>query len=356
MPASDRKRHALETGGGLAAVFVITLLVLALFSPDEETPVAGDNTATGGTASTPLTASPGRASSEVETPTVFVTGLEQLPASLEGTSVPPGLLEDGNGNLVPTPGLRDIFDYFLSVHGEESLDVIVARVNAYLASNLSASAAAQARTVLGNYLDYRESLADVDQVGGVNASQLDLLAVQTQQDEVRALRQRYFDAGANEAFFARDDALDRFAVARMQVLQNDKLSPEEQAAQLESLRQQLPTEMQQELDDVSRYQDLRALTQSWQEQGGNEADLRQIREQTVGAAAADRLEALEQERAAFDQRIQRWLGARQAILSNSALSQADRERQIETLRAQQFNDTELVRVRTLERIHDSSAP
>src|SRR5690606_32313520 len=144
MPASDRKRHALETGSGLAAVFVITLLVLALFSPDEDTPVAGDNTATGGTGSTPLTASPGRARSDVETPTVFVTGLEQLPASLEGTSVPPGLLEDGNGNLVPTPGLRDIFDYFLSVLGEEPLDVIVARINAYLASNLSASAATQA--------------------------------------------------------------------------------------------------------------------------------------------------------------------------------------------------------------------
>lgn len=356
MPASDRKRHALETGSGLAAVFVITLLVLALFSPDEETPVAGDNTATGGTASTPLTASPGRASSEVETPTVFVTGLEQLPASLEGTSVPPGLLEDSNGNLVPTPGLRDIFDYFLSVLGEEPLDVIVARINAYLASSLSASAAAQARTVLGNYLDYRESLADVEQAGGMSANQLDLLAVQTQQDQVRALRQRYFDAGVNEAFFARDDALDRFAVARMKVLQDDSLSPEEQATQLESLRHQLPMDMQQELDDVSRYQDLRTLTQSWQEQGGNEAELRAIREQTVGAAAADRLEALEQERAAFDQRIQNWLGERQAILSNSALSAADRERQIETLRAGRFSDSELVRVRTLERIHDNSAP
>ena len=115
-------------------------------------------------------------------------------------------------------------------------------------------------------------------------------------------------------------------------------------------------EMQQELDDVSRYQDLRTLTQSWQEQGGNEADLRQIREQTVGAAAADRLEALEQERAAFDQRMQRWLGERQAIQMNSALSETDRDRQIEALRAQQFSEAELVRGRTLERIHDNSAP
>lgn len=356
MPASDRKRHVLETGGGLAAVFVITLLVLVLFSPDEETPVAGDDTATGGVASAPLIVTPDRDSSEVATSAVFVTGLEQLPASLEGTSVPPELLEDGNGNLVPTPGLRDIFDYFLSVQGEEPLEVVVARINAYLAANLSAPAAAQARAVLGNYLDYRESLADVEQVGGVNANELDLLAVQTQQDEVRALRQRYFDAGVNEAFFARDDALDRFALARLKVLQDDTLSAEQQATQLNALRHQLPADMQQELDDVSRYQDLRTLTQSWQDQGGNDAELRQIREQTVGAAAADRLEALEQERAAFDQRMQRWLGERQAILSNSALSEADRERQIETLRAGQFSDSELVRVRTLERIHDNSAP
>ena len=354
MPVSDRTRHTLVIGSGLVAAFVVVLVLLFNAADETGVPVSADSTPE----STKRTATDQGTLEDMSaaTASTFVTGLEQLPASLEGTSVPPGLLEDGNGNLVATPGLRDIFDYFLSVLGEESLDVIVARINAYLASKLSAPAAAQARTVLGNYLDYRESLAEVEQVGGVNANQLDLLAVQTQQDEVRALRQRYFDALVNEAFFARDDALDRFAVARMNVLQDDNLSPEEQATQLESLRQQLPMEMQQELDDVSRYQDLRALTQSWQDQGGNEAGLRQIREQTVGAAAADRLEALEQERAAFDQRMQRWLGERQAILMNSALSETDRDRQIEALRAQQFNEAELVRVRTLERIHDNSAP
>lgn len=354
MPVSDRTRHTLVIGSGLLAAFVVVLVLMFDTRQGTGVPVSADSTpeSTRHTATDRDTLE----AMSAATPATFVTGLEQLPASLESTSVPPGLLEDGDGNLVPTPGLRDIFDYFLSVLGEEPLEVIVARINAYLASNLSVSAAAQARTVLGNYLDYRESLAEVEQVGGVNANQLDLLAVQTQQDEVRALRQRYFDAGVNEAFFARDDALDRFAVARMKVLQDDNLSAEEQAAQLESLRQQLPMEMQQELDDVSRYQDLRTLTQSWQEQGGNEAELRQIREQTVGAAAADRLEALEQERAAFEQRMQNWLGERQAILSNSALSEADREHQIETLRAQQFDDTERVRVRTLERIHDNSAP
>lgn len=354
MPVSDRTRHTLVIGSGLLAAFLVVLVLLFNAADETGVPVSADSTPE---STRPTTTDLGTLEDMSEaTASTFVSGLEQLPASLEGTSVPPGLLEDGNGNLVPTPGLRDIFDYFLSALGEESLDVVVARINAYLASNLSASAAAQARTVLGNYLDYRESLAEVEQVGGVNANQLDLLAVQTQQDEVRALRQRYFDAGVNEAFFARDDALDRFAVARMNVLQDDNLSPEEQAAQLESLRQQLPIEMQQELDDVSRYQDLRTLTQSWQEQGGNEADLRQIREQTVGAAAADRLEALEQERAEFDQRMQRWLGERQAILMNSALSETDREHQVEALRDQKFSDTELVRVRTLERIHDSSAP
>src|SRR5690606_383400 len=106
MPASDRKRHALETGGGLVAVFVITLLVLAFFSPAEETPVVRSNA----TAADPARAMPSANDRRgVETPAVFVTGVEQLPASLEGTNVPPGLLEDGNGNLVPTPGLRDIF-------------------------------------------------------------------------------------------------------------------------------------------------------------------------------------------------------------------------------------------------------
>lgn len=284
---------------------------------------------------------------------MFVSGLEQLPASLEGTSVPPGLLEDASGNLVPTPGLRDIFDYFLSVQGEESLDLVVARIRAYLTANLSTTASAQAIGLLDRYLAFRDDLADIEQAGGTPANRIDPLAIQAQQNEVQALRQRYFDATVNEAFFAREDALNQYALARMQVLQDDSLSPAQQATRIDALRRELPPAMQEELDAVSRYQDLRTLTHDWREQGGSDAALRQIREQTVGAEAADRLEALERERAMFDQRVQQWLGERDTILANTSLSDSDRATLISHRRNTLFTDTERLRVETLERIHDS---
>ena len=80
---------------------------------------------------------------------------EQLPASLAGTSVPDGWARtDRLGNLIPTPQLRQLFEYFLSALGEESLPQLVARIQRAL-SVLDEPARAQALVTLGAYLDYK---------------------------------------------------------------------------------------------------------------------------------------------------------------------------------------------------------
>lgn len=89
-----------------------------------------------------------------------------------------------------------------------------------------------------------------------------------------------------------------------------------------------------------------------EEKGGSAAELRQIRERVVGAAAADRLEALDRDNASWDNRMTTWMKDRDAIMNNQGLSAQDKQQQLQNLRNSQFSETERLRVETLERIHD----
>ena len=82
-----------------------------------------------------------------ETP-AFVTGVENLPASLQGTEVDGALEADADGHLKINNAVRRTFDYFLSALGEEPLDTIVVRLRAYIRAQLPATAAAEAEKLL----------------------------------------------------------------------------------------------------------------------------------------------------------------------------------------------------------------
>lgn len=278
-----------------------------------------------------------------------------MPASLEGTDVPDGLLVDGNGNLIISTSLRDVFDYFLSTLGEEDIDTIVARLRAYIAHQLPASAAAEANRILDNYLAFRESLVDLVPAGGQINEQLDIQAVRQQQDAIRAQRQQFLSADVEQAFYAAEDQWNDFGLDRLAVLQDESLSTEQRAERLSELRESLPGELQADVDAVLRYQDLQALTAQLEQEGGTDADLRLLREQVVGPEAADRLEAVEAQRAQFQTRINQWLAQRDTLLADENLALGDRQQQVSQLREQQFSEEELIRVTTLERLHDEQS-
>lgn len=286
-------------------------------------------------------------------PSRFTSGLEELPASLDGTRVPDGLRTDSNGNLVVSLELRDVFDYFLSVIGEEDMDTIVARLRAYLNDQLPAGAAAEANQILNSYLALRKSLSDLPGTAPAGES-LDIAAVRAQQAAIQAQRRKYLSAEVDQAFFAAQDQWHDYGLSRLEVLTSDDISAGEKAERLGALRNNLPEGMRADVDAVLQYQDLQALTHELTQQGASEADIRVLREQVVGAEAADRLQALEQERAAFSARVDQWLVQRDAILGNESLALPDRLAQVEQLRAQQFSDAEQLRVESLEAVHDRS--
>ncbi|MFP5429784.1 MAG: lipase secretion chaperone [Gammaproteobacteria bacterium] len=331
----------------MVVVAVLAVAGLAYWLAGRNDPKGAD----GGEAGVVASGADGMVGGRVD-PATLVTGLESMPASLRDTEVDGELEVDAAGRLKITNGIRRMFDYFLSATGEESLETILARIRAYIRLKLPSGPAAEAERLLDAYIAYKKGLDGIQQVAPPSSGQMDLQAVRYQMQQVSALRTRYFSPEVITAFFGDEDAYDQYTLSRLDILQNRQLTPAVRAEQLAALEQQLPPALQESMKAINQYQNLQALTEDWQKRSGSPAELRQIRENLVGAEAADRLENLDRERTQWSQRINAWLVERSAILSNAALGQQDREAQVVATRQQRFDATEILRVESLERMHD----
>jgi lipase chaperone LimK len=257
----------------------------------------------------------------------FVTGVEQLPASLQGTEVNGELAVDTWGNLIVSHAVRQLFDYFLSADGEEDQAMLVQRIRAYVQALQTIPA------VVGDPLK-------------------ELAQVRQQKQQVADLRAQHFDPLTSEAFFGAEDAYDQYTLARLDVLNDPQLSPTEKAKRIGAIMATLAPQMQDDLKAINQYQDLTALTSEWKAQSGSAQALRQLRESVVGVAATDRLETLDQEVAAWDQRVNGYLAQRDALQKQTSLAKTDQQHAIEQLKQRLFSAQEQVRIDALERIHD----
>ena len=185
---------------------------------------------------------------------------EQLPASLSGTSVPEGWARtDRLGNLIPTPHLRQLFEYFLSALGEESLQQLVARIETAL-SVLDEPARSQALATLGNYLEYKLAVSDLEQsygeVSGLGAGEM-----QRRMAEIQALRRTWLDADTADAFFADDEAVDRFQIEKLRITSDDSLTDEQKAEALRRAESSLPEPLRKAREETRRFADYEQVRQ-----------------------------------------------------------------------------------------------
>lgn len=273
---------------------------------------------------------------------------EDLAASLQGTEVDCALEATPAGQLVLNVGIRRCFEYFLTQLGEKPLSVIDQQIKQHLQKNLPDSAAAQASDLWQRYLKYREAEGNL-QNSGANTDPDHLQRVL---DQLNRLRQQYFNPAEIDALFGDEMTYNQYTIDRLNILENKSLSAEQKAQQLKARFAQLPTDLQKNLQDMSKLQDLRALTQQIKQKNGSKAELQQMREQLVGHAAAERLEQLDQTRANWQNRVQDYLTQRQAIL-NSKQGESDKQQAITALRERQFdNDAERQRAITYEHFKD----
>ncbi len=277
--------------------------------------------------------------------------LAPLPPSFKGTQVDGSFQVDGAGNLLITGDIRRIFDYFLSSYGEESLQDSVKRLRAYIASQLPQPAQEQAQALLNQYIDYKRELVllekDLPQLANLDA-------LRQRETAVQALRARLFSAEAHQAFFAGEEAYNQFTLQRLAIQHDDKLDAAAKGAALDQLRAGLPEDLQESV--LPQLQnELHTQTEQLRAQGASAEQVRALRQQLVGAEATTRLEALDQQRAGWKQRIVSFAAAKTQIENQKGLSDGDKQSAIQQLANEQFNENERLRLDAAVELSASNA-
>jgi lipase chaperone LimK len=268
----------------------------------------------------------------------------QPPDSLQDTAIDGALAVDGDGRLLVTPEVRRFFDYFFVATGEEDDDRIRARIEAEIRARLHGPARDAALALLDRYLDYRErgrALAATATLGAEPTARVEAL---------RRLRRESFGEQDAAALFADEEAALAVAAEQRRIAADPGLSDDERAARLAALEAQLPQAVREARAAVTAPLRLARDEAALREIGGSAEEIRALREQVVGRAAADRLAALDQRRAEWQARVDTYRQERAAIDADPSLAAEQRETALEALRASHFRDPELPRIRALDRI------
>ena len=121
---------------------------------------------------------------------------------------------------------------------------------------------------------------------------------------------------------------------------------------LTQLLSEQPSELQEQIKLINQYQELTQLTEEWSNRKGTQQELRELRVNAVGLEATNRLEALDQENLQWNNKIDQYINKRNEVLNNNALSQQEKQQQLNKIKQQNFNAQELIRVDTYETMHD----
>lgn len=279
-----------------------------------------------------------------DTAPTFTTGLENLPAFLQDTSVEDHLHVDTAGNLIVDAAVRNLFDYFLSLNGLESQAVIEQRIQAYLQHRLPPPAAAQADALLQQYLAYKLALHSMQEAEVVAGEPVDVASVRTQMALDKAAREQHFSAPEAEAFFQAEDAFNADALARLDIVTDPDLDATTRTERLAQLDAALPAEQQQARAEAAQLQQLLALAAQTQNGSENAENLQQMRTALAGPEAAGRLQILDQERQAWERRVREWQQERSRILKHSGLAPEDAQAALDQLRHERFDPVERLRL------------
>lgn len=266
-----------------------------------------------------------------------------LPASLAGTNVDGGFVVDEHGRFVPTRDALDVFDYYLAASGEEPPEVLRARIEAHIGEQLGGEAARDARALLDTYLGFREALRALTEAG---APPHDL---ERRLQWVRELRRRHFGADTAETLFGDEERALSVDLERRRVHADPTLDEAERAERLAALEAELPPGVRAARTAARAPTRMHREIEAMRAAGSSDAEIFAAREAEFGAAAAERLAALDAERAAWRARLDDYLQARDALLSE-AEGDNDEERAaaVDALRRERFDEQERLRVKALE--------
>lgn len=254
--------------------------------------------------------------------------------SLKGTQIDGAYPVGSDGHLLLNVSIKERFEYFLSTLGEFSLEEVLDLVREDIRSELTEPARSEALALFEDYIAYKRSLVELEKQLGSAASfeQYDMSNMRLRLDQLRDKRREYLSAEAADAFFGFDETYDDFMLGKLEVMNNPQLSAAEKAAQISMLENQLPAELQDMRSETERISQIFAQTEKMKEQGASTQQLYAKNVQEFGPEAAERIAALEVERAKWQQRIEVYLAAKKAI-DNSDKTAAQKNQALQALKA-----------------------
>lgn len=269
--------------------------------------------------------------------------------SQQDTEVNCQLKIDSSQHLVVNSQTRDCFEYFITQYGENDLEQIKIHFGKFIQGQYLEPARSQIMDLWTRYLKYREQLADIQ---APSAKQQDKNYFQKIFNSIQDIRKRFFSASEIEGLFSSEDIYQSYTLDRMQILEDSSLSEIEKARKLKERFEELPEDWQHNLQELSKLDDLHTLTKQIKARNGSAEELRQMRTALVGAEATQRLETLDTQRNAWQQRVTSYLDGRDEIIKSN-MSDSAKNQAIQQLRQQQFNSSqEQLRLRTFETVHD----
>lgn len=252
---------------------------------------------------------------------------ETLVASWQGLEADGQVRFDEQGRLILDRELRRRFDFILSGLGEQSLNGLRQLLADQLAGEFDAARVDQVLSEFDRYVDFLQAADALMASSAPDLRSRFEATRQLQQDllgEERA--QTWF--GEENAYHERTlDVLD----GRLQPgdPEHDAWAADVEAATAHHLAMEMDQQYRQaNMDPALRYVEREAL---------------------YGSEAADRLAALDAERAAWDARVAAFAAERQRLLDTPGLGPAERERQLQQWLMAEFDEAERRRIEALDR-------
>jgi lipase chaperone LimK len=259
--------------------------------------------------------------------------------SMEGTRPDGDVKVAADGQLVVDAELGHLFDYYLAGLGEKDLTAIRSEIERELDRRFKPGPAAQAKRLLGNYLEYKRALAGLEQrlKPGADLGKDARARLQAMQQ----LRRNYFTSTEIAGLFGFSDAYDLDALARIDISLDAGLSAAQRAQKLAALDQKLTPAMREEREAPTRVIRTEEHVQQMRAQGASDDDVYRVRAAAFSTEGAARLAELDREEAAWKGRIKVYLAERSGIA-------ADASGALQALRDKHFNADEQRRLGAYE--------
>ncbi|TOO25853.1 lipase secretion chaperone [Vibrio parahaemolyticus] len=252
----------------------------------------------------------------------------------------PKMAQSQHDTTIDLSSQKDFFEYSLSGLGEHSLEEIQENIEESISQQNSLGIDVE---LFQTYLAYKRALSKLEPLEDTTLS---LSQLQRLNEAILNLQLEYFNDQQISQLFDEENRLRQLAIEKLVIKTYEQDSDSQQLLLNQALSEQPEYIQQSERNNaLTRQLDQTELLSS--------QDKYLARVELVGEEGAQRLQKLDEQRAAFETELTNYLEKRADILDDEFLGREQKQLEIANLRKQSFETTQWRRIEALERIHDS---